>query len=103
MMYSVIYSRESRTDLEDIYKYIADELMNKGVAIRQSKNISKVIRRLSTMPKRYPVYRDEPWHSKEIRYVPIDSYIVFYSVNENLKIVNIVRIMYGASDLTKGI
>ncbi len=102
-MYRLIYSKRSRADLEDIYTYISDELMDRNAATRQSKKITEMIRSLSTMPNRHPIYRYEPWYSKGIRYLPIDNYIVFYSVDEGLNIVNIVRIMYGGSDLSKGI
>jgi toxin ParE1/3/4 len=30
------------------------------------------------MPFRYQLYEKEPWHSKGLRVLPIDNYLVFY-------------------------
>ena len=38
-----------------------------------------------------------------IRYMPVDNYRVFYSVDENQKTVSILRVMYGKRDVKNNI
>ena len=99
MIYNVIYSAESRQDLRDIYKYIAHELMEPDIAAGQANRIMKAIRSLDEMPMRYRLYEDEPWHSRGMRIMPIDNYLVFYLPDEETYIVNIIRIMYSGRDV----
>jgi len=51
------------------------------------------------MPLRHQLYQEEPWHSKGLRFLPIDSYLVFYVVQEEDKTVVIIRIMYGKRNI----
>ena len=53
------------------------------------------------MPERKSLYRDEPWHSRGIRFITVKNYMVFYTVNKDTETVSIVRIMYGARDLSR--
>lgn len=50
--YSVIYSPEARSDIKDIYSYIAFELLVPGTAEGQVSRIRKTIRSLDFMPSR---------------------------------------------------
>ena len=47
-----------------------------------------------------PLYKEEPWHSQGVRFIPVKNYIVFYTVNTDTDTVSIARIMYGARDLS---
>lgn len=53
------------------------------------------------MPERNPLYKDEPWHSLGVRFVPAKNYLVFYVVNEEADVVSISRIMYGGRDISR--
>ncbi|MEG3072496.1 MAG: hypothetical protein RQM92_18180 [Candidatus Syntrophopropionicum ammoniitolerans] len=33
---------------------------------------------LDEMPLRHKLYQNEPWHSKGLRVLPVDNYLVFY-------------------------
>lgn len=101
MMYDVVYSANARQDIRDIYTYIAFELMEMDVAKRQVNRIVEKICSLTEMPFRHKVYEDEPWHSIEMRYFPVDNYLVFYLPSKNNNVVNILRIMYKGRDITR--
>ena len=93
------YSANSIEDLKTIQNYIAYELLSPAYARGQVDRILKAVRSLSDMPLRHPIYDKEPWKTRNIRYLPIDNYIIFYLPNEEAEIVNIVRIIYGARDM----
>ena len=60
----------------------------------------EVVRSLESMPERNPLYKEEPWNSHGVRFIPIRNYLVFYTINIETDTVSIVRIMYGARDIT---
>ena len=67
-----------KEDLKAIYEYLAFELLVPDTASRQSDRIMKAVRTLDNMPERYKVYEEEPWKSQNLRYFPVDNYLVFY-------------------------
>jgi toxin ParE1/3/4 len=99
MSWNVIYSAQARSDMRNIYEYIAYDLLVPETAAGQTRRIMKEIRALDEMPMRHSVYKDEPWNSQGVRYFPVDSYLVFYLPDEPQNTVNIIRIMYGGRDI----
>ena len=97
----VVYTFKARQDLRGIYEYITYTLLAPDAAKKTTNKIMEIIRSLETMPERNPLYKDEPWHSQGMRFVPAKSYLIFYIVNTSADTVSIVRIMYGARDIAK--
>jgi toxin ParE1/3/4 len=100
MSYTIKYSAEARQDLKDIYNYIALELLVPETAKNQSRRIIDAIKSLDEMPMRYSLYKDEPWTSKGVRFIPVNNYVVLYLPDEEKQIVNVVRIMYGGRNIS---
>jgi toxin ParE1/3/4 len=101
MSYKVQYSAEARQDLRDIFNYIALELLVPDTAKNLIRRIMDAVKSLEEMPMRYSLHRDEPWRSLGLRFVPVNNYIILYLPDEEKRIVNIVRIMYGGRDISK--
>lgn len=97
--YSVVYSPAALNDLKDIYAYIAQELLAPDTALNQVNRIRKEIRSLDFMPSRYALVDCEPWRSMGMHKVPVDNFVVFYTVDSNSMIVVIIRIVYGGRDI----
>ena len=97
----VVYTFTARQDLHDIYEYIAFTLSAPDAARNTSERIVEAVSSLESMPKRNPLYKDEPWHSKGVRFVPVRNYLVFYTVDEETDTVSISRIMYGGRDISR--
>jgi len=57
--------------------------------------------KLNEMPLRCRLYEKEPWHSKGLRVLPVDNYLLLYLPVENKETVAIIRIMYGGRDIEK--
>lgn len=97
--YNVVYSPEALSDLKDIYAYIAQELMIPDTALNQVNRIRKEIRSLDFMPSRYALVDWEPWKSMGMHKVPVDNFVVFYTVDSDSMTVAIIRIVYGGRDI----
>ncbi len=103
MSWKIQYSASSREDLKTIYDYIACELLSPEYASGQIERILKAVRSLEDMPMRYSVYSEEPWKTKQVRFLPVDNYIIFYLPKDDSNTVNIVRIIYGGRDMKRQI
>jgi len=83
-------------DLSEIRRYIATVLLESAAAKNVVDKISEAILSLDELPLRHALFADVRLASSGIRKIMIDNYIVFYLVNEEQKIVTIVRILYGS-------
>lgn len=52
------------------------------------------------MPERYPLYRNEPWHNKYVRFTQVKKYLLFYIVNKENNTILILRILYSGMDIS---
>ena len=99
MNWHVQYTESAESDLDDIYNYIAFELLEPGVSEKQVNRIMYTADSLDFMPLRHRLCDYEPWRSMGWRCVPVDNYIIFYFPDETNNVVSIMRIMYGGRDL----
>ena len=95
MIYSVNISAQADKDIRAIYEYIALTLMSPENANAQLSRLENRINKLDNLPKRFPKYKNE------IRFMPVDNYLVFYTVEEVSKNVSILRVMYGKRNVEK--
>ena len=101
MTYKVILSQEAINDIQNIYDYIAFEKQSVINAEAQLSRLQKEITQLDTLPNAFRLYPKEPWHSRGLRYFPIDNYLIFYTVDENNQTVNVLRVIGGQMDLSQ--
>lgn len=99
MIYEVVISNEAEKDLRGIYEYIAFDLLSPENASGQLKRLEDSIMGLGKMPNRFRAYESEPWHSRGLRQLPVDNYVVFYISDEETQVVNVVRVMYSGRDI----
>ena len=97
MNYKVKVTSQAENDIRTIYKYIALSLLSPENAEAQLSRLENRIENLDQLPKRFPVYKND------IRLMPVDNYLVFYSVEESAGTVSILRVMYGKRDLENNI
>lgn len=96
--YKVIYSPEALDDIRNIYSYIAFDLKVPDTAQGQVDRIRKEIRSLDFMPLRYAIVDWEPWRSMEMHKVPVDNFVIYYTVSTKSLTVTVIRIFYGGQD-----
>ena len=93
MIWKVDYSEDAEQDLQGIYDYIANVLLEPATAENQTDRILDAVDTLDYMPLRYRLCDKGPWRSKGLRVLPVDNYLVFYLPDESQNSVSIVRIM----------
>ena len=101
MSMKIVYSQTARQDLREIYEYIAYTLLVPDTACSLTDRIMADIRSLAEFPERNPLYRDEPWHSLGVRFLPVKNYLVLYTVHEEIETISVARIMYGGRDISR--
>ena len=98
MNYSVEITPEAEKDIENIYRYIAFQLMSPKTAGQQVHRIYKMIASLEQMPFRFRRF-NETNHQKDLRIVAVDKYCIFYLPNKIDHTVIIVRVIHGTRNL----
>lgn len=99
MSFKIQLTQQAENDLRGIYEYIAYELKSPETAAGQLDRLEKNILDLDFMPDRFRLYEKEPWHSRGLRIMPVDNYLVFYITDHSAKTVTVIRIMYGGRDV----
>ncbi|GFI27910.1 hypothetical protein IMSAGC012_03039 [Lachnospiraceae bacterium] len=99
MIYEVTTTDQADTDLRGIYEYIAFELLSPDNAIGQLDRLEKNIMGLEEFPEKFRHYEKEPWHSRGLRVMPVDNYLVFYIPDKDAGIVTVIRVMYAGMDV----
>jgi toxin ParE1/3/4 len=82
------------SDLRGILHYITNTLKEPAAAKRIFNSIKEQINDLNQMPSRFPLVSDELFAARGLRKMPAENYYVFYVVNEALKQVHILRVLY---------
>ena len=98
MIYEVRMTPETKNDLRGIFENIAFDLQSVQNAAGQIERLEKGISELNQMPERFRKYEKEPWHSRNLRVMPVDNYLVFYIPDQTTGIVTVIRVMYGGRD-----
>ncbi len=94
-MYTVIISERAEQDLRDIFLHIAYTLESGGNAEGQLKRLEEAIKKLTEFPERYKKYKSDLHTDRNLRVMPVDNYLVFYVVDTEIQIVNVIRVLYG--------
>ncbi len=96
--YNIQLSIKAKDDIKNIVKYIKDELLEPSIDEKYVKLIQKELKSLEYFPQKFAIIDKELIGYDNVRKLIIKNYIAFYRINENKKIVNIERILYGSSN-----
>ena len=101
MTYSVVISDTAIEDLRGIFNYISNELFSPDTAKQIYSRLYDAIMSLDAMPHRF--HKFELWNDDGmcVRYFPVSGYSVFYAVEDNKRLVTILRVLYGKRDFSK--
>ena len=95
-MLKIRFTPQAFADLDEIKRYISDELFNPQAAADLLALIFEKIRTLAAMPQTGARLRTDIPILKNYRFIPCKNYIVFYRAEE--KFVSIIRILYARRD-----
>lgn len=96
--YRVDVSEPAEQDLLDIAKYITVELSAPMSALGIVEMLDDGMRSLRNNPKRHALVRNDRLAAKGYRALPAKNYLIFYKVDEQAQVVDIVRILHGRRD-----
>ena len=96
--YRVDVSEPAENDLRDIVRYIASQLSATISALHMMELLEEAMVGLSDMPQRCPLVADERLSQMGYRKLIVKNYVVFFSVDEKNKVVDVERILYGRRD-----
>jgi plasmid stabilization system protein ParE len=94
-MYLIKVTEPAEQDIQEAIDYISMNLQNRMAAVRLLDDLEEVISSLKDMPSRHPLVDDESLAEHNIRFCPVQSYLMFYAVREEIQTVVIERFLYG--------
>ena len=96
--YNVQLSIQAKSDYKNIIRYIRHELFEPNIATKYAELIKSELNSLEYNPQRFAIIQSDIIKEFKFRKLIIKNYIAFYRINENEKIVNVERILYGGMD-----
>lgn len=96
--FKVDVSAPAQSDLIDIIRYISAQLTSSVSASHLMDIFEEALMSLSDLPHRFPLIDDELLSQLGYRKMIVKNYVVFFSVDDTDKIVNVERILYGRRD-----
>jgi len=98
MNYSLYITDIAEEDILVTVRYIANVLKNPIAANNLLDEIERYEKILEATPCIYPFVDDEYLAGKGLKYVAIKNYLLFFTIDEKDKTVNIIRFLYGRRD-----
>lgn len=98
MRYKVKLTAQAIGQIEETVQYISKTLLEPETAWKWADTLQCAIGKLDSMPSKYPLTKEEPWHTKGIRKMPVKNFLVYYLVDEEKKVVWVIAVIYGRRD-----
>jgi len=98
MDYKVKLTDHAVAQLQEAVIYISKVLQASTVAKHWAARGKEELASLSTMPARYPLTEEEPWHTEGVHKMSVENFLVYYWIDEEKKIVWITAIVYARRD-----
>ena len=97
-MYNLSFSKIIDGDIDSCYKYIKDKLDAPMAAENLMKELYEKLNQIKENPYSRPLVHDKLLASLGIRSIKVKNYLLFYSVEEENKNLNIITFMYNKRD-----
>lgn len=97
--YKVKVNPRAISELDRIYKYIADDKLAPQNAKGQVDRIKKAVLNLDTFPQSHQERNEGRYAGKGYRQLLIDNYIVIFRIDELHKTIYVVTIQYQGRNL----
>ena len=92
---------EAINDIAEIKSYIREEFGNSIAANRAAINIAKSYKQLKAMPYMGVALRSKVNIDTPYRLIVSGNYLVFYEVNKNDNLIDVIRIIHSKRNYTK--
>lgn len=98
-MYKLELLPIAKKDIDDIIYYISNNLENKTAARNLANNFIKGTNSILEFSYGTSVYKITKELEQEYRSLKVKNFLMFYTINENDKIITIVRVLYHKMDI----
>lgn len=88
-------SKPAENDLRDLVRYISAQLSVPMTAMEMLEAMEQAMASLEEMPHRASAVADERLASIGYRKLMVKNYIIFFSIDEQARVVDVERILYG--------
>ena len=88
----------AKKDILGIADYIENNLLEPSIAVKTTEAILDAILTLEDMPARVCLVNDERLARKQVRGLYVKNYTVFFRIDEIVKTVDIIHVMYSRRD-----
>lgn len=92
--YRVEITAPAKQDIIDIFNYIADMLAAPNSAVKQYMRLQEAILKLDSLPERGSIYKGISQKTKDLRFILVDNYVVYYHIDEERHTVYSYRVLY---------
>ena len=96
--YEVIITDNAKEELDKIYEYISNNLIQTSSAYNLMEQIEQKVLRLEQFPYSCPEVKVKPQNLSYRKLVVNKNYIALYKVDEKYKQINIIHIYYAKRD-----
>jgi toxin ParE1/3/4 len=93
-MYLLNFTKIIHEDIDSSYKYIAEKLEAPRAAENLIKEIIEKLNYIKETPYSRPLVQDNYLASFGIRSIKVKNYVIYCNVDENEKIINVIRFFY---------
>lgn len=94
--YEVKVLNKAAQDIERIYRYVSETLLEPQAAQRMAAQLSEAILSLEEMPYRFPERQWGKYAKRGYRQLLVKKYLVVYRVNEKQSQVIVVTVQHGS-------
>ena len=98
MSYKINFTAPAHQDIKNAVQYIAFTINNITAAISLNTLAYAKINTLPDFPEKYPLVNDISLAHYQIRYIPVDNYLIFYRINKTKEEIQILRFLYAKSN-----
>ena len=99
--YDIYITESAYKDLDNIYFYISDNLLEETTATNIISELKDTIFSLETMPGRFGLVSDSVLAKKGYRHINVKNYIILYLIDKKKTTVTIARIIHARIDYSK--
>lgn len=100
-MYKLEFLPIAKNDIDNIIYYISNNLKNVTASIKLRDLFIDSIDKILEFPYGSPIYQHVKFLKNEYRSFKVKNFIMFYTINEQDKIITIVRVLYQKMDISK--
>ncbi len=100
-MYKLEFLPIAKKDVDNIIYYISNNLKNITAARKLRDLFVDSIDKILEFPYDNPIYQQVNFLKNEYRSFKVKNFLMFYTINEQDRIITIVRVLYRKMDISK--